>query len=137
MKKNILLITLLLSLSFGAFAKHKVVIHLDQRGLKTQELALDMADDLYESFGKNNVTVEIVVCGPGLDLAREDKEIFVSRIEDMIEKGILFTAGWGTMEKKLKKEGQYPELIDGINLAASGAFRATELQEMGYSYLKP
>ncbi|MBC8493194.1 MAG: hypothetical protein H8D41_00195 [bacterium] len=133
-----IILSLLLFASLSSFAiEHKVVIHLDQRGLKTQQLALNMANDLYESFGKNNVTVEVVVCGPGLDLVREDKERFVSRIEDMIDKGIVFTAGWGTMEKKLKKEGEYPELIDGVNLAASGAFRATELQEQGYSYLKP
>ncbi len=137
MKKIIVFLTLFTTITANAFAKHNVVIHLDQRGVKTQKLTLNIADNLYESFGKNNVNIEVVVCGPGLDLVREDKEIFVERIENMIEKGIVFTAGWGTMEKKFKKEGQYPELIDGVNLAASGAFRATELQEIGYSYIKP
>jgi len=137
MKKIIVFLTLFTTITANAFAKHNVVIHLDQRGVKTQKLTLNIADNLYESFGKNNVNIEVVVCGPGLDLVREDKEIFVERIENMIEKGIVFTAGWGTMEKKFKKEGQYPELIDGVNLAASGAIRTTELQEIGYSYIKP
>ena len=114
-----------------------VLIHLDSRGIKTQKLALDMANNLQKSYGKNNINIEIVVCGPGLDLVRTDKEIFVERIEKMLNEGIVFSAGWGTMNKKYKKEGEFPELIDGVNFAASGAFRATELQEQGYYYLKP
>lgn len=136
--KKISYFLFLLQLVFNVHAyQPSVIIHLDSRSLKTQEKTLDMATDLYQSYGKNNINIEIVVCGPGLDLVREDKEIFVERIEKMIEDGVVFTAGWGTMHKKYKKEGEYPELIDGVNFAASGAFRATELQEQGYYYLKP
>ena len=50
---------------------------------------------------------------------------------------ITFSACENTMKKIEKKKGKKPQLVEGVGTVNAGVARIMELQEQGYSYLRP
>jgi len=124
--------------TFNAYAlkDHNVVIHVDSRGLKTQKLAMNAADNLQHLYGKDKVNVEIVTCGPGLNMVKADTKYYTKRIKRMIKDGIRYSAGIDYTDKQELK-GQYIEFLPGIVEVQGCLMRIVNLQEQGYTYMKP
>lgn len=134
---------LALSAPLEAYAQvvHKVAIHVDDSDPKRQNMALNNASNIskyYEAKGEK-VIIEIVAYGPGLNMLRKDK----SKVKDRIAKMSLempdlsFAACGNTLKKMTKKEGKVPPLISEAKNVPSGVVRLMELQEAGYSYIRP
>ncbi len=138
--------TLLLSLSFigGAAAegvKHFVAIHVDQNDPKVMNLALNNAANVtkyYESIG-DTVEIEMVAYGPGLNMFVEGKSPVADRISVMsLElENLSFAACGNTHAKMSAKAGHDIPLLDEAVVVPSGVVRLIELQENGFSYVKP
>ena len=120
---------------------HKVAIHVDDSDPKRQNMALNNAFNVnafYESKGEK-VIIEVVVYGPGLMMLREDK----SKVKDRIAKmslelpNLSFAACGNTRKKMEKKEGKELVLVSEAKQVPSGVVRLMELQEQGYSYIRP
>ncbi len=50
---------------------------------------------------------------------------------------ITFSACKNTMNKMEKKSGKAITLVDGVQVVQAGVLRIMELQEQGYSYVRP
>jgi intracellular sulfur oxidation DsrE/DsrF family protein len=50
---------------------------------------------------------------------------------------ITFSACNNTMKKIAKKTGKKPHLTKGVKIVPAGVIRIMELQEQGYSYVRP
>ena len=120
---------------------HKVTIHVDDSDPKRQNMALNNAFNVnafYESKGEK-VIIEVVAYGPGLMMLREDK----SKVKDRITKmslelpNLSFAACGNTRKKMEKKEGKELVLVSEAKQVPSGVVRLMELQEQGYSYIRP
>ena len=120
---------------------HKVAIHVDDSDPKRQNMALNNAFNVnafYESKGEK-VIIEVVAYGPGLMMLREDK----SKVKDRITKmslelpNLSFAACGNTRKKMEKKEGKELVLVSEAKQVPSGVVRLMELQEQGYSYIRP
>ena len=120
---------------------HKVAIHVDDSDPKRQNMALNNAFNVnafYESKGEK-VIIEVVAYGPGLMMLREDK----SKVKDRIAKmslelpNLSFAACGNTRKKMEKKEGKELVLVSEAKQVPSGVVRLMELQEQGYSYIRP
>ena len=120
---------------------HKVPIHVDDSDPKRQNMALNNAFNVnafYESKGEK-VIIEVVAYGPGLMMLREDK----SKVKDRITKmslelpNLSFAACGNTRKKMEKKEGKELVLVSEAKQVPSGVVRLMELQEQGYSYIRP
>ena len=85
------------------------------------------------------VLIEIVTYGPGLIMLCEDKSPVKGRIAAMsLEMGNLsFAACGNTRAKMKKKEGMDIALISEAKVVPSGVIRLIELQEEGWSYIRP
>ena len=92
----------------------------------------------YESKGEK-VIIEIVAYGPGLHMLRSDTSPVKARVEPMSlgMDNISFAACGNTMTKMAKKEGNDIPIMSEAKHVTSGVVRLIELQEGGYSYLRP
>ncbi|WP_455208501.1 DsrE family protein [Kaarinaea lacus] len=116
--------------------KHQLVIQVSTDDPQTQAIALNNAVNLQKLYGMDNVAIEVVAYGPGLGmLTTKSKE--ADRVKSLAMQNITFSACGNTMAKIEKKTGKKPQLIEGVGTVQAGVARIMELQEGGYSYLRP
>ena len=115
---------------------HKLVIQVSTDDVRTQKMALNNAVNLQKLYGLDNVIIEIVAYGPGLNLLTQDSAV-VSRVESLVLQDITFSACQNTMDVQKKKTGLLPVLLDGVTMVNAGVARIMELQEQGYAYIRP
>ncbi|MDX2477815.1 MAG: DsrE family protein [Gammaproteobacteria bacterium] len=142
MSKKLSLVLLMSLFLFGsAFAAEnsahkKLVIQVSTDDPRTQKIALNNAVNIQKLYGIDNVTVEIVAYGPGIGLLTK-KNAQADRVASLAMQDITFSACMNTMKKIEKKKGKMPALTDGVQTVTAGVARIMELQEDGYSYIRP
>lgn len=120
---------------------HYLAIHVDENDPQKMNIALNNAKNVanyYEAKGEE-VEVEIVAYGPGLHMFRADTSPVKARIAAMSleNENLKFSACGNTMAGMTKKEGKKPELVSEATVVPSGVVRLMELQEQGWSYVRP
>jgi len=127
--------------AFAASKLHKVAIHVDQNDPKIMNLALNNVQNIFAYYKKKGqrVSVELVTYGPGLNMFRADTSPVKDRIAAMslAEPRLRFSACGNTHRKMSKKAGKKIPLISEAKMVPSGIIRLIELQENGYSYIRP
>jgi intracellular sulfur oxidation DsrE/DsrF family protein len=122
---------------------HRIAIHVDQNDPAVMNMALNNAKNVIEHYRNKNedVEVEVVAYGPGLHMLREDTSPVKDRIKQMLEKSspakIVFSACNNTKEGMEKREGHPIALVPQATLVPAGVVRLMELQEQGWSYVRP
>ena len=106
-------------------------------------LALNNATNVIEYYRAMNedVDVDIVTYGPGLHMLRADTSPVQDRIKhlkDMAFPGkIQFSACNNTKQGMEKTEGHAISILPDATIVPSGVVRLMELQEQGWSYVRP
>ncbi len=138
MKKILLGITTLILLTLNIQAANpKYVIQVSTDDARTQKIALNNAVNLQKHYGgADKVDIEIVAFGPGLGILTTNNKNS-SRVERMALNNIKFSACQNTMRGFKKKKGHFPTLTDGVDKTPAGVVRIGELQQQGYSYIRP
>jgi intracellular sulfur oxidation DsrE/DsrF family protein len=116
--------------------KHKIVIQVSTDDPRTQKIALNNAVNLQKQYGLDNIAIEIVAYGPGLGLLTK-KSGQADRVESLAMQEITFSACGNTMNKVAKKTGNMPVLLEGVTQVKAGVAQIMELQEQGYTYVRP
>jgi uncharacterized protein len=134
----------LVSAGAAADAKsHRVAIQVDQNDPQVMNLALNNATNVIEYYrGKNeDVEVDIVTYGPGLHMLRADTSPVqdrIKRLKDLAFPGnIQFSACNNTKQGMEKAEGHAISVLSDATIVPSGVVRLMELQEQGWSYVRP
>lgn len=133
-----------LALGTAAMAQgktHKIAVHVNQNDPAVMNIALNNIENVksyYEEKG-DKVIVELVAYGPGLNMFVVGKSPVAERIETMALAidGLTFTACGNTHRKMSEKAGKEIPLMSEAGVVPSGVVRLVELQEEGYSYVKP
>ena len=120
---------------------HRVVLQVNTNDAATMNLALNNATNVaqyYKDRGEK-VTIEVVTFGPGLHMLRNDTSPVKARIKAISEStpSISFAACGNTRENMSKVESKEIPLIAEAKVVKSGVVRVMELQEQGWSYVKP
>jgi hypothetical protein len=130
--------------SFAADGKtHRIAIQIDQNDPQVMNMVLNNATHVIEHYrGKNeDVDVEIVAYGPGLHMLRSDSSPVHDRIKhlkDLVFPGkIQFSACNNTKQGMEKAEGHAVSIVPEATVVPSGVVRLMELQEQGWSYVRP
>jgi len=139
------LLTLLLAVpSLAADGKtHRIAIQIDQNDPQVMNLALNNATNVINYYrGRNeDVDVEIVAYGPGLHMLRADTSPVQDRIRHLKELAfsgkVQFSACNNTKQGMEKAEGHAIPIMPEATVVPSGAVRLMELQEQGWSYIRP
>ena len=92
----------------------------------------------YASKGEK-VEIEVVAYGPGLHMYRADTSPVKARVEKMSLEfdNLKFSACGNTHRKMSKKAGKKIKIMSEAQMVPSGVVQLIELQEKGYSYLRP
>ena len=143
MKQNIrwlfaVLITLLITINVEAAedSHHKLVIQVSSADQKAMVIALNNAVNVQKAYGMDNVDIEIVAYGPGLAMLTANHKLN-KRVSSLAQQDITFSACNNTMKKIAQKTGKKPKLTEGVQVVSAGVTRIIELQEAGYSYIRP
>jgi hypothetical protein len=122
---------------------HRLSIQVDQNDPQVMNLALNNATNVIEYYRAKNedVDVDIVTYGPGLHMLRADTSPVQDRIKRLRELAfpgkIQFSACNNTKQNMEKAEGKSVPIISDATLVPSGVVRLMELQEQGWSYVRP
>lgn len=125
----------------AAQEQHRLILQVNSNDPAMMNLALNNATNVvqyYKGLGKK-VSIEVVTFGPGLHMLREDTSPVKARIETLAlsTPEISFKACGNTQENMRKAENKDIPLIPQAKLVSSGVVRVMELQERGWSYVKP
>jgi uncharacterized protein len=131
------------SAAFAEGKSHRIAIQVDQNDPQVMNLALNNATNVIEYYrGKNEeVDVDIVTYGPGLHMLRADTSPVQDRIKALKHMAfpgkIQFSACNTTKQGMEKTEGHAISIVSDATIVPSGVVRLMELQEQGWSYVRP
>ena len=125
----------------AAKTPHRVVLQINSNDSATMNLALNNASNVeqyYKELGEK-VEIEVVAFGAGLHMLRDDTSPVKERITAVSEKttSITFKACGNTQENMHKAERKDIPLVSQAKLVKSGVVRIMELQEQGWTYVRP
>jgi intracellular sulfur oxidation DsrE/DsrF family protein len=129
------------SITASAAEAHRVAIHVDENDAARMNMALNNAqniDSYYKAKGEP-VQIEIVTYGPGLHMLLADSSPVKARVEQMslALDNLSFAACGNTHRKMSEKKGKDLALMPEATKVPSGVVRLMELQEQGWSYVRP
>jgi len=116
------------------FAEHFAIFHISSGDAFSQKLVLNNAQNLSNFYGPDKVAIEVVAYGPGLRaLFKENTNS--KRIQRMADQqGITFSACANTM----KGMGRNQHSLNKVaKVVPGGVVRIMELQEAGWTYIRP
>ena len=120
---------------------HRLILQVNSNEPAMMNLALNNASNVvqyYKDLGEK-VSIEVVTFGPGLHMLRDDTSPVKARIETLALSSpeISFKACGNTRENMGKAESKEIPLISQASIVKSGVVRVMELQEQGWTYVKP
>jgi uncharacterized protein len=120
---------------------HYLILQVNTNDPAAMNLTLNNATNVaqyYKELGEK-VKVEVVTFGPGLHMLRDDTSPVKARIEEMMlsTPEVSFKACGNTQERMHKAENKDIAIIPQAEVVKSGVVRVIELQEKGWSYVKP
>jgi uncharacterized protein len=122
---------------------HRVAIQIDQNDPQVMNLALSNVINVIEYYRDKNedVEVDIVAYGPGLQMLRADTSPVQDRVKhlkDTVFPGkIQFSVCNNTKQAMEKAEGHAISILADATIVPSGVAHLMELQEQGWSYIRP
>jgi len=121
--------------------QHRLILQVNSNDPAMMNLALNNATNVVQSYKDRGekVAIEIVTFGPGLHMLREDTSPVKARIETLAlsTPEISYKACGNTRENMRKAENKEIPIIPQAKVVSSGVVRVMELQERGWSYVKP
>jgi hypothetical protein len=122
---------------------HRVAFHVDHNDPAIMNLALNNVSNLMEYYhGKGEkAEIDVVAYGPGLNMLREDKSPVKDRLKQIksgaFPSSVAYSACHNTMMGMEKREGHPIAIVPEATVVPAGIVRLTELQEQGWTYIKP
>jgi intracellular sulfur oxidation DsrE/DsrF family protein len=127
------------ALAFGPAAmaadtakKHHAILHVTDSDPVKWNQALNNASNLQKAMGKENVEIEIVANGPGLDMMKFESTV-TNRMSDATKNGISILACGATMKAQNLTE---KDLAPGVKVVPGGVVQIMMRQEAGWTYIK-
>ena len=121
--------------------EHKLVLHVDDNEPAKMNLALNNLSNVYDFYKKKGekIRVELVAYGPGMHMFRADTSPVRSRLDQikLAYDNVVYTACGNTIAGMEKAEGKEIKLVEDVTVAEAGVVRLIELQEQGWSYVRP
>lgn len=121
--------------------EHHLILQVNTNDPAAMNLALNNAMNVtqyYREIGED-VKIEVITFGPGLHMLREDTSPVKARIETMAlsTPEISYKACGNTRENMHKAENKDIPIIPQAQLVKSGVIHIMQLQEQGWTYVKP
>jgi intracellular sulfur oxidation DsrE/DsrF family protein len=122
---------------------HHIAIQIDQNDPQVMNMVLNNATNVIEYYRakKQDVDLDIVAYGPGLHMLRADTSPVQDRLKRLKEMSfpgkLQFSACNNTKQGMEKTEGHAISILADATIVPSGVVHLMELQEKGWSYIRP
>jgi len=120
---------------------HRVIIQVTQNDPAVMSMALNNVENLVKYYQQKEepVEVEFVAYGAGLHMVRADTSPVKDRLAAISSnmKNVTFTGCGNTLANQSKMENKNISLLPEARLVPSGIARIVELEELGWSYVRP
>ena len=121
--------------------EHRLVLQVNTNEPAMMNLALNNAMNVVQHYKETGepVEIEIVTYGPGLHMLRDDTSPVKARIKTIAQTmpSVSFKACGNTRDNMRKAEEKEIPIISEATMVKSGVVRVMELQEQGWSYVRP
>jgi len=121
--------------------EHHLILQVNTNDPAAMNLALNNAANVtqyYKGIGED-VKIEVVTFGPGLNMLRDDTSPVKGRIEAMAlsTPEVSFKACGNTQENMRKAENKSIPIMPQAEVVSSGLVHIMDLQEHGWTYVRP
>ena len=120
---------------------HHVAFQVDEAGADRMNQVLNNIDSMYAAYQEHDepVEIELVAFGPGLAMLRDDASPVKPRLaaERAAHPALVLSACENTRRAMSRAEGKEIALVAEARPVPSGVVRLTQLQEAGWTYLRP
>lgn len=120
---------------------HRVVIQISQKDPALMNLALNNAENLVAYYRQKHepVAIEFVAFGAGLGMVRDDTSPVKQRLAGISRSlhEVRFSGCGNSLATQSRQEGHPITLLPQAQLVPSGVARIVELEEQGWTYLRP
>ena len=120
---------------------HHLAIQVSSNNPAEMNLALNNMVNVTNYFEKagESVQIELVAYGPGLNMLREDNSPVKDRLKSIKDSmpNVTFSACGVTLKSMEKTEGKTIALVPQAAVVPAGVVRLMQLQEQGWSYVRP
>jgi len=121
--------------------EHKLILHVNDNDAARMNLVLNNLTNVYDFYKRKGeaIRIEVVAYGPGLHMFRKDTSPVRLRLDQILlaYDNVVYTACGNTITGMEKAEGKPVKLIDDVGIVEAGVVRLIELQEQGWSYVRP
>lgn len=115
-----------------AGAKQKMVLHVADADPKKWNQVFNNVKNVQQELGKDNVDVEIVANGPGINMLKLDSEVG-NRVDEAIANGVKVVACENTMKaNKLTRA----DMLPSTGYVPAGIVELMKKQQEGYAYIR-
>src|ERR1700738_1512179 len=118
------------------FAEHRIALQLSDNDPRKQGLVISVAYNLLKFYDPDKVAIEVVTCGPGIELLRPDNSNR-KLVESLVAQGVRFDVCLNTVDTIERETGKRPEFIPVATPVQGGVGQILELTEHGYTLVRP
>ena len=139
LKQTGLLALLLLTLGLAATPavhaadKQGVIIQVSDNDPAKWNLALNNAKNVQHDLGKNNVQIEIVAYGPGINMLKKDSDVG-PRLDEATMDGVTISACQNTMKAQKLTE---KDMHSSVAYVPAGVVEIIKKEKAGWAYIRP
>ena len=113
--------------------RYKVVFQVSDNDPAKWNLALNNANNVLHDLGKDNVDIEIVAYGPGLNMLKSDSKV-APRLAQALDQSVGLLACENTMTNtKVTRADMY----SGIGYVKAGVIHIMQREREGWAYVRP
>jgi intracellular sulfur oxidation DsrE/DsrF family protein len=114
-------------------AKQRVIFQVSDNDPAKWNLTLNNARNVQEDLGKDNVQIEIIAYGPGLEMLKAESKA-ADRLAGALDENVGLIACENTMtNSKVTKDDMY----SGIAYVKAGVTHLMKRQREGWAYIRP
>ena len=117
----------------AAKPKARMVMQVSDADPARWNLALNNLHNVQNELGRDNVELEVVAYGPGIDMLKMDSPVG-NRVAEAVKGGIRVVACENTMHGKKLTKG---DMLPTIGYVRAGVVELMEKQREGYAYIRP
>ena len=114
-------------------AKQRVIFQVSDNDPGKWNLALNNARNVQADLGKDNVQIEIIAYGPGLDMLKAESKV-ADRLAGALDDSIGLIACENTMNNTKVTRAQ---MYEGIAYVQAGVTHIMKRQREGWAYIRP
>ena len=119
---------------------HRVIVQVTQNDPAVMTMALNNVENLVNYFHDKGekIEIEVVAYGAGLNMMRSDTSPVKDRLSALSgNKNITFSGCGNTLGKQSASENKQISLVPEARIVSAGIARVVELQEEGWTYVRP